>query len=255
MTIDTTKTSARRWRISLLTTFPKLLLSDVSQGFPAKLEFGSRIADSHASIDDVAVRLTPASGEFPELAQLLMRDPAYILVDIWAETPAAAVDLAAPVIDLVVDDLSFQLQEPLSMYSMRVLDVSPPLQVGEKREFAQWTGYDQYKLSRSTPMGTTQTAAVPALRPNYAQLPRRVQDALDWYIKALHTPWDADRYIFLWICFEILRNSGDPRLKNRPDCAVATRSRSVQNAPSRRAKCGKPRRHTPSWRASGSTSS
>lgn len=99
------------------------------------------------------------------------------------------------------------------MYSMRVLDVTGPLAVGDEREFMQYTGYDQYKLSRSTPMGTTQTALIPALRDNYAQLSRRTQDALDWYIKSMHTPWDADRYIFLWICFEILRNATGPKVE------------------------------------------
>lgn len=208
-----TEGESRRWRITLLTTFPKSLLSDMSGGFPEKLEFGTRIEKSMTDINGVSVRLAPAEGEFPELAHLHMQDPATLIIELDAPTSSEALESATTSIDLVVDDLSFQLQEPLQMYSMRVLDVTPPLHVGDEREFMQYNGYDQYKLSRSTPMGTTQTALVPTLRSDYAALSRRTQDALDWYIKSMHTPWDADQYIFLWICFEILRNSNGPKIE------------------------------------------
>ncbi len=203
----------RLWRITLLLTFPMYLLSDMSNGFPDKLEFGTRVAESITDIDGVSVRLSPAEDEFPELAGIDMRDPVNLTLELEARDSSEALDLAASSIDLVVDDLSFQLQEPLKAHTLSVLDVTPPLHVGEERQIMYWSGYDQYKLARSNGMGTTETVLVPALRHDYAVLPRRTQDALDWYIKSMHTPWDADRYIFLWICFEILRNATGPKVE------------------------------------------
>lgn len=223
----------RRWRITLLTTFPKSVLSDLTGGFPNKLEFGSRIRTSATEVNGTSVRLMQAEGEVPELAHVHMQDPAHLLFEVTALDPSGAVELAGPVIDLVVDDLSFQLQEPLPMYSMRVLDVTPPLVIGDQREFMQFSGYDQYKLSRTTPMGTTQTALVPALRSNYAQLPARTQDALDWYIKAMHTRGTQTSTSSYGSVSRYCETRLVPRWKSQLDYVVATRSLTVHSAISR----------------------
>jgi hypothetical protein len=186
----------RAWRVRLVTWFPKTLLSDMSKGMPDKLEFGTRVGKSSANVNGVSVSLGPAAPAAEDSADLIAPDPVFLTFDVAAVGAVDALEVAQPVIDTVIDDLSFQLQEPLRISSMTVLDLTPPVTAGDEREFMQYTGYDQFKLSRSTAMGTTHTVLVPSLRANYAELSRRTQDALDWYIKAMHTPWDADRYIF-----------------------------------------------------------
>jgi hypothetical protein len=207
------QSSLRRWRITLFAVFPQFVASDMSNGLPQKLEFGSRIGQSATHIGGIAVRLSASPDQHPELAGVSMREAARLEFEVDATDPSDAIALATGTIDLVIDDLSFQLQEPLQTFSMYVLDITAPLSVGEDREFMQFTSYDQYKLSRSVPMGDTHPVLVPALRDTYSQLPSRSQDALDWYIKSMHTPWDADRYIFLWVCVEILMKDSGPKIE------------------------------------------
>ncbi len=45
-------------------------------------------------------------------------------------------------------------------------------------------------------MGTETVAIVPTLRSDYAALPNRHQQALDWYLKGIHAPVDSDRYVY-----------------------------------------------------------
>ena len=47
-----------------------------------------------------------------------------------------------------------------------------------------------------TAMGTETVAIVPTLRSDYAALPNRHQQALDWYLKGIHAPVDSDRYMY-----------------------------------------------------------
>jgi hypothetical protein len=60
------------------------------------------------------------------------------------------------------------------------------------------------KLQRSTGLGHAITARQPLLRESYRTAEDKLRQAVDWYIKALHTPYDVDRFIFLWISFENL---------------------------------------------------
>jgi tetratricopeptide (TPR) repeat protein len=96
-------------------------------------------------------------------------------------------------------------------------------------------GYRLYKEARSVLWGTTvRTARFPSLRSQYAALPRRVQDALDWYLKGLQAHADADRFIAFWIAVEIMRNESAVRVEeptilrcghkvaNCPDCQKST---------------------------------
>jgi len=45
-------------------------------------------------------------------------------------------------------------------------------------------------------MGTETVAIVPTLRSDYAALPNRHQQALDWCLKGIHAPVDSDRYVY-----------------------------------------------------------
>lgn len=134
-------------------------------------------------------------------------EPVEIVITVKASDAVSGIELCTPTLDLIVDDLSFQLQCPLKVCELEILDVTEPVAIGDDRDMLIYplpNGYDQYKLSRSVAMGNVTTVTLPALRDSYESLPRRTQDALDWYIKALHAQFDVDKYIFYWIAFEVL---------------------------------------------------
>ena len=156
---------------------------------------------------DVHVSLAPCVNKVLLQQQWELYEPVTIGFRVGADIATAALEVVAPILGVVTDDLSFQLQQPLRVFQLEVLDVSSPVGVEEWREnllFPFPNGYDQYKLSRSATLGQVVTAPLPMLRSSYEALPLKVQDALDWYIKALHAPFDADRFLFFWISVEIL---------------------------------------------------
>ncbi|MBI1758276.1 MAG: hypothetical protein HYR62_03490 [Actinobacteria bacterium] len=165
--------------------------------------------------DDIPIRLRQALDRVPDVAWGTT-EPVELVLEVMSEGAREALDLISPMLDLILDDLSFQLQEPLKVLQFEVFDVTPPLADGDQREMLLFPfpqGYDQYKLGRSAAFGEVVTTSRVALRARYAELSDQVQNALDWYTKALHSPFDADRYIFYWICFEVLRNAFAEKVK------------------------------------------
>jgi len=212
---ETHEAGTRRWRASALIPFPWHLqpapgTESPDGGLPSQLESVSRIpVAAHASYGDVVVE-TRALAENSGLP-----DPppgfqyGLICFTATADSAATALERVAPALELVLDDLAFQLQSGLSVLQLEILDVSLPLTEGEERELLLMPfpyGYEQWKFSRSTAMGEAVVAVVPTLEGNYEALPQRTQQALDWYIKGLNAPVDADRFIFFWVALEVLEH-------------------------------------------------
>lgn len=212
---ETYEAGARRWRASALIPFPWHLQAapgteSPDGGFPGQLEPVSRIpVAAHASYGDVVVETRTLA----EDSALPDAPPGFqyglISFTVRADSAATALERVAPALELVLDDLAFQLQSGLSVLQLEILDVSLPLTEGEEREMLLMPfphGYQQWKFSRSTAMGDTTVAIVPTLEGNYEALPQRTQQALDWYIKGLNAPVDADRFIFFWVALEVLEH-------------------------------------------------
>jgi hypothetical protein len=206
---EDTHSAPRTFRVRALTIFPKIFVSDLSRGLPQRLEFETRIRPQRVSLNDCTLCLRPYAGqETPWFNETLTHELVNLILMYEAATIADAVERVPSLIDPAIDDLAFQLQEPLKVHELEFLDVTPPVTVGDQREtllFPFPGGYDQLKLRRSTALGAAYIERAPVLRPSYAALTAKVQQALDWYIKALHAAFDVDRYIFLWVSFELLR--------------------------------------------------
>lgn len=195
------------WRVEALMAFPKEVTSDLSLGPPEQLELGSRLVPQTVNLQGIELELRKYHGWLADSQDWGFCEPVSLMFRLPAATVEMATETVLPWLDAVLDDLSFQLQEPLRAVQVEILDVTPPLVVGHERQTVLYpfpNGYDQLKLSRSTSLGVVSTVAKPALRNSYSTLPSRVQDALDWFIKAMHSPFDADRFVFYWIAFEIL---------------------------------------------------
>jgi hypothetical protein len=148
----------RTWRAEAVVPVPKALLSDLGQGPPQQLNFGSRIATQHIQIDEETdLYFGTYDGDLnPDWG---LWEPASITFRIRAASVADAQERIVPNLELVLDDLIFQFQEPLRVVQLELLDITGPVAVEEEREFFLLpfpNGYDQFKLSRSNPMGACQ---------------------------------------------------------------------------------------------------
>jgi hypothetical protein len=173
------------------------------------LEFSSRFEESSCTIGllEVVLRKPWKNFTVTGISDGLRTDLVELAFRVPAISNKEAIELTTPTLDLIIDDISFQMQAPLKVYELEVIDVTPPVAVGEHRESILYpvpNGYDQYKLSRSVSMVAMETVSLIRLRNSYSIFSQSAQDALDWYIKALHAQYDVDRFIFYWIAFEIL---------------------------------------------------
>jgi hypothetical protein len=205
----------RRWRASALIPFPWHFQAVPGTeapdgGLPGQLAPASRIpAATDARYGDVIVS-TRTLGEDSALPDAPLGFQ-YGLLSFTTDagSAASALERVAPALELVLDDLVFQLQSALSVLQLEIIDVSAPLAEGEEREMLLMPfphGYQQWKFSQSTALGDARVAIVPRLEGNYAALQPRTQQALDWYIKGLNAPVDADRFIFFWVALEVLEH-------------------------------------------------
>ncbi len=116
--------------------------------------------------------------------------------------------------ETAVESLSFQLRMPLQIHGIRAIDVTPPVELGEEREFGQLTGYPLRRFRpASVQMAGVVTQLIPDLAVELSALDRRQRAALDWYLKALAAPYQVDQFMFLWIAFEILSDLSPIRVE------------------------------------------
>ncbi|MEV6608033.1 hypothetical protein [Kutzneria sp. NPDC051319] len=124
-----------------------------------------------------------------------------------AEDAHKAVAQVEVYLDYILDFLSFQIQQPVKIVQLDVVDLTPPVRVGEMRDYISYPyplGYMPPKLVGSVHMGTYQTVLYPQIPSSYVKLEKHVQRAVDWYVKSLHATTDADAFILLWISLEVL---------------------------------------------------
>ena len=152
-----------------------------------------------------------------------------------APGPFAAIQEAVPIFDLVLESMSFQMQAPLQIVGADAIDLSGTPAVGEDREFGQWSGLTLPTFRPTAlPMQSLSGRVLPDLDLDLPPSDRRANRALDWYLKALVAPYEADHFIFLWIACEVLAADSDfavsgpyrgpcgHDIQTCPDCGAAT---------------------------------
>lgn len=190
--------------------FPRAIVPaeppDEPGGLPKRLATETRVPARHTvRLDGVPVSLGPTSGEGPEIEG---HDVAEIVVRLEETSLDEAVDRAQPILEAVVDSLSFQAQAALPVVALDVIDVTPTLEVGQERD----TRLVVNPSAVVTPKFLTGSmdfrwqefpVPVPTLGPS-AEADKRLRLALWWYVKSLAVPWVADRFVCLWIALEVL---------------------------------------------------
>jgi hypothetical protein len=203
---------ARTWQVTAEVVFPNHFPVDVDeQGklqLPNRLKPQSRIPTAHREIQKTNVFSYEGDKQsIPEIRDDLRFSVCQLVVrlDSDAEHPMAAIQAATPVLDRVLESFSFQMQTALQIHSVRAIDLTGSPAVGEERDCEQWSGLATPTFRpTSVPVQSLIGRIVPDLGVDLDPDDARANRALDWYLKALTAPFEADHFIFLWIACEIL---------------------------------------------------
>jgi hypothetical protein len=162
-TSDAAGASLRRWRVTASLSVPLGMETveppDPGELLPKKLRPTSRIESQRALIGTIPVRFSPSSIQAPEAMMGPQRESAELDLEVEARNPTEALEGVGTLLELLLDRLAFEFQEPLFVLSLRLLDITPPLRLGEDREFVVWPGYP---LDPFSPGGRQRPDRVPA---------------------------------------------------------------------------------------------
>jgi hypothetical protein len=201
-------------------------------GFPDRLEFKSRyISSSTITLDGVKIsfekwkdetasRRCNVKGQFCESVALVCQ--------ISAEDKFSALEAAQPSIEWACDQLAFFVQFPISIRSSEIGKVGDPQNrhvFPMPRQSAKFRSvyYNNTKVLRDIP-----------LWPKPDHLTERDLMSLRWYHKALAAVYEVDRFVFLWVCLEILCRSSQTTIcspyvakcghtiQRCPECGIST---------------------------------
>ncbi|MFZ0168986.1 MAG: hypothetical protein WAL64_06130 [Candidatus Dormiibacterota bacterium] len=150
--------------------------------------------------------ITPHVGPHPALHAPA---PWWEVVDLVADVPDVdapfkVVEKIGPVLETVVDLMSFDMAAALRLGQIDLLDITPPISVGDQRPFMGFTSppFDLYARSTVTGVHGRPLGQLPPTH----ELHSHVASALHWYVKALGTEFLHDQFVFLWIGLETLCN-------------------------------------------------
>jgi hypothetical protein len=206
------------WRIIAVINLPRVIKSDVPIGpgdpLPPELKIVSSLShELTKNIKGIDVKLAPwqdqsIPGEFfgPSFS------PAKLSFSVEADTPENALIQSDDLLELILDDISFQLQYAIRVFGLDVIDVTPPVTAGMQRQVISFPipyGYQSPKFRQSAPLGNVQASTTPTLELRYQTDDEQVRAALRWYVKALAAPFEADRFVFYWIALEIMCTQSD----------------------------------------------
>jgi hypothetical protein len=208
---------ARTWQVSADVVFPNHFPVDIDEEgkpqLPKQLKPQSRIPTTRREIDGASVFFYEGDKQsIPEIRDDLRFSLAQLVIrrDSHAEHPMAAIQEAMPFLDRMLESLSFQMQTALQVQGVRAIDLTGSPAVGDEREYGQWSGFATPTFRpTSVPMQSLVGRIVPDLRLDLDPRDARANRALDWYLKALTAPFEADHFIFLWIACEILAADSD----------------------------------------------
>jgi hypothetical protein len=214
----------RTWRVLALINLPKIFVgknSSNSDSLPESIKCESRLTKIiRKKIKDILISIGPWAGPSPWKDQMF---PVFFGQEIVAlslitrsESSENALNNVESLIEDIIDDISFQIQAAIYILQLEVLDITPPINVGESREgllFPYPNGYGFSKFSSSIPSRVFIPIITPYLRNDYTFINDKIRAALRWYIKGLSTNIDVDKFIFFWIALEILCSESDIVIK------------------------------------------
>jgi len=191
--------------------------ADEPGGPPKRFERVTRVPERRGVVrDGLRVALGPSDN-----AGVAEQYPKFDIAElsVLAEVPLMETfDVVQPVLERSLDALSFQMQTALHVIALEMLDVTPPLHVGEKRE---WQAHTPADTAVSPKFGQQPAALswneypvdIPDLQKGPLPADAKQRMALWWYIKGLDAPYAVDKFMCLWTSLEILWSTSDVKVE------------------------------------------
>ena len=128
-----------------------------------------------------------------------------VIADVSSEHgAAAALDDVGAVLSPILDMASFLLAAPVRLGQIQVVDITPPLTVGDMREMQIHSSAPFDRNARGVSMQALAGLSSLALPLTVPLIAARAAAALRWFVKSLSTDVLHDEFIFLWIALEVL---------------------------------------------------
>ena len=224
---DEHEAMTRTWRVEALLTIPRFV-DTPGERLPEAMQLGSVIPiPITATRGGLGFTLDNALGHpFAELvpfAELFAHhELARLRTTVTAAEAQGALTAVAPPLEELIDFLAFQLQQPIPVVQLELLDITQPVQTGDKRDgvlFPAPGGYPFPKQQSSLYLGPARVSIAPTLEPPPNWAKRHVRAARDWYLKGLHASSDPDRFMLFWISMEVLFDQSGIRILESPRCS------------------------------------
>jgi hypothetical protein len=230
------------WKIIATINLPNVITATVPVAageLPKELKIAGILKGQiHYTIKNTAVKLIPwtVPSSIPDSYGPYF-SPALISFATEAATPNQALLQSEDFLELILDDLSFQRQCAIRVFSLDVLDVTPPVSVGMQRQvlsFPAPNGFQPPKFLRSVSLGNVKPVHTLSLESEYRTEDESIRASIRWYVKALAAPFEIDKFVFYWIALEILCAQSDISVQkpylarcghevpNCPTCGVST---------------------------------
>jgi len=125
-----------------------------------------------------------------------------------ATSPIEALDLMGDNIETILDILTFQLQAPIPVTNVDVIDFSEPLRVGEEREWAFANSYPRIQKDCGFVFMANWATSINS-KLMQERLDASTEASLRWFSKGIASHAIVDQFISFWIALEILTTPPD----------------------------------------------
>lgn len=198
------------WRISALIFAPVAFEPAPDGGLPEQLTFQGRLPDQSRMYGDIPIAIQSAPEAFVKQFEGNPHvEPKLLSLDIAALNDQLAVERAGPIVEAIVDLMSFDMGALLVVGQVDFTDITPPIAVGDERETGFFAAAPFSPYERGAEMEAIQGRLSGQLPESIEIGDPKVAAALRWFVKALGTDLRHDQFIFLWIALEILGDLSD----------------------------------------------
>jgi len=128
------------------------------------------------------------------------------------DDPMKFLEVRGEKIELILDNLAFQLQAPIPIKYVEVIDITDPVELGEEREIIAANIYPRIQKDTELDFIETWRTSINT-RIIKEELDDDIVAALRWFSKGISTKIVVDRFTSFWIALEILTAPTKPREK------------------------------------------
>lgn len=188
--------------------------ADEPGGPPKRFERITRIPERSGLLYAGTRVMLEASDNTTMAAQFPQFDIAELSVLLQVPTLMEALAVTRPVLEALLDSLSFQMQTALHVVSLEIIDVTPPVRPGDERAWQAYAPADTAvspKFGQMPPVMDWREVRADTPTLGGGPLPEDSKErmALWWYIKGLDASYAVDRYVCFWTSLEILWSLSD----------------------------------------------